>query len=336
MTIEQIVDRAIATLPAAVRDRFPADPIGVLEDDLGLTVEEGEHLAGGRDGQACAGMSFVQDNVILYAATPHSRRANFTLAHELGHLLIDWAGLYDWLSRHDNLAMVMETLCDRIAQRLLLPPQVVDAVVGVGPPTARHLLELFKFSQASRPVCAIALANRLPGLGAVVITDRIAGSVAHASINPDAEQGWPTVFPWPGQQIPPDHPLASVRSPQTFTRKSFWRDQWGRRQEYYVDAVAEDTRRSIAVLSSLDLWGAERLHIDQPPEFDRRPTATISCCGQERPVRGWPCPTCREPYCPKCGVCRCDRQAQREQPCRRCTLLVQPHLLRDGLCDDCR
>jgi hypothetical protein len=82
----------------------------VLDDDLALMVEEGEHLARGRDGQACAGMSFLQDDVILYAATPHSQRANFTLAHELGHLLINWAGLYDWLSPHDNLAMVMETV----------------------------------------------------------------------------------------------------------------------------------------------------------------------------------------------------------------------------------
>ena len=338
MNLDQAVDLAVAQMDDASRARFPNDPLAVLREDLLLTVQPAEHLRSRADGGACDGMSFLQDGVILYAPSPQSRRENFTLAHELGHWLIDQSeAVWDWVADQDDPPRVMETLCDRIAQALLLPKASIDAALNTRAPVrAAQVLELFGASQASRPVCAIALARRLPGLGAVVIIERFSATVTHSSVRPDPDQGWPRVFPWPGQVVPNGHPFNAASPGFTFTRRSFWRDRWDQQQDYYIDALVEGPRL-IAVFSATDIWQAEPLHLDAPREFDERPTNNIRCCGQNRAVRAWPCPTCGQPNCPQCGLCRCERQAQREQLCAgSCFLRFQPHLLVNGLCEDCR
>ncbi|MGH3430677.1 MAG: hypothetical protein ACRDRI_16250 [Pseudonocardiaceae bacterium] len=338
MNLDQCVDHALSHLDETVRGRFAADPLEVLRNDLSLQVKGVDHLANRRDdGGACDGLSFLQDGVILYAPTPYSRRENFTLAHELGHWLVERREeLYDWLADQDDPPRMLETVCDRIAQRLLLLEEVVDSVVAGGPIRARHVLELYQASHASVPACSIALVNRLPHLGAVAIIDRAKDAVQYASVRPDPEEGWPVVFPWPGQDVPVGHPLRSMPSGADMTRKTFWRTTWGKQQEYYIDAVSDD-RRVIAVFSDIDVWGAERLHIDEPREFDRRPVTEIHCCGRIRAVRGYPCQDCGQPYCPHCGHCRCQRIAQKEQMCAGgCFLRFQPHLLVNGLCEECR
>jgi hypothetical protein len=338
VNLEQAVQAVIAQLTAPIRDRFAGDPLGVLRDDLHLTVRAADHLTSSRaDGGACDGMSFLRDGVILFAPSPLSRRQNFTLAHELGHWLVSQSEtVFDWVGDQEDAPRILETLCDGVAQQLLLPESSVDTVLSSREPVrAGQVLELYSASQASRPVCAIALARRLPGLGAVAIIDRGTATVTCASVRPEPEAGWPVVFPWPGQPVPSGHPFVAMTSGSTFTRRSFWRDQWNRRDDFYIDAVV-DGPRLLAVFSATDLWQAEALHLDGPREFDQRPTTEIRCCGETRAVRGWPCATCGEPYCPKCGSCRCERQARREQACSRCFLRYQPHLLIDGLCEDCR
>jgi Zn-dependent peptidase ImmA (M78 family) len=338
MNLDQCADRALSHLDKAVRSKFAANPLEVLRNDLGLKVEGVDHLADRRDdGGACDGLSFLQDGVILYALTPYSRRENFTLAHELGHWLVEQVEeLYDWLADQDDPPPMLETVCDQIAQCLLLPEEIVDSVVVEGPIRARHVLELYRASQASGPACSIALAKRLPHLGAVVIIDRAKDTVQYASVRPDPEEGWPVVFPWPGQAVPAGHPFKSMPSGADLTRKTFWRATWGSQEDYYIDAVSDD-KRVIAVFSDIDVWGAERLHIDQPREFDRRPVTKIHCCGRAQTVRGYPCQDCGQPYCSLCGHCRCQRIAQKEQMCAgECFLRFQPHLLINGLCEECR
>jgi len=338
MNLDRCVDRALSHLGETLRAKFAASPLDVLRHDLGLTIQQVDHLAQRRDdGGVCDGLSFLQDGVILYASTPNSRRQNFTLAHELGHWLVEQLEeLYDWLADQDEPQRMLETVCDRIAQRLLLPREIVHSVVAEGPIRARHVLDLYGASNASQPVCAIALANRLPRLGAVAIIDRAKNTVQYASVRPDPEEGWPVVFPWPGQHVPAGHPFRSMLPGADMTRKTFWRTTWGSQEDYYIDAVS-DGMRVIAVFSGVDVWGAERLHIDQQRGFDRRPATKIHCCGKTQTVRGYPCQDCGQPYCPHCGDCRCQRIAQREQMCAgTCFLRFQPHLLVDGLCEECR
>jgi hypothetical protein len=338
MDLDRCVALALGGLPADAGAMFTQDPLGALRNELRLKVEPVQHLAMSRDdGGACDGTSFLEDGVILYAPTPYSRRENFTLAHELGHWLVDRSDeAIDWIADHRNASSVLESVCDRVAQQVLLPDEVVGSQLGADVARAHHVERLYAASVASYPVCAIGLKARLRGLGAVIIVDPASGVVEYSSINPDPDDGWPTVFPWPGQSVPSGHPLASMTAGSTVTRKSFWRNPWGAQQDYYVDAVC-DGRRVVAVLSALDLWDSERLHLDAPRAFDERPTAEISCCGERLSVKGYPCAECGRHYCPRCGLCRCQRAELKEVLCNgTCFMKFQPHLLVDGRCEECR
>ncbi|WP_074466418.1 ImmA/IrrE family metallo-endopeptidase [Arthrobacter sp. SW1] len=320
-----------------MRARFANDPEGALRNDLNLTVSAVEHLAHTRtDGGACDGVSFLEDGVILYAPTPGSRRQNFTLAHELGHWLAERApDIYDWLADQDEPGRLLETVCDRIAQTLLLPETAAARVVGQGPLRAQHLVDLYNATQASRPVCAIALANQLQGLGAVVIIDRRSTAVTHASVKPDPERGWPTVFPWRGQHLTDTHPLLQLVDGRTMTRRLPWQTPWGSRADFYVDAVADESR-VFAVFSSADLWNTERFHAPDRRDFDTRPALSGFCCGSSFELRGYPCPDCKKPYCPRCGKCPCQKDTQTMGACTNCFLQLHPNLITNGLCVECR
>jgi hypothetical protein len=337
MNLESCVEQALSLLTAEARTRFASNPKAVLCDDLNLTVTAIEHLTDARaDGGACDGMSFLKDGVILYAPTPWSRRENFTLAHELGHWLAEKsADVYDWLADQDEPERLLETVCDRVAQRLLLPEAAVSAVVGSGPIRAQHLIDLYDATEASRPVCAIALAKHVPGLGAIALINRHTGVVTHASVKPDPQQGWPTVFPWREQQLTEGHLLLGQTPGTSTSRRLTWWTPWNAQADFYVDAVSDD-RRIIAVFCDSDLWNIEQLHIPIQRDFDTRPVLSGSCCGTTFKRRGYPCSRCRQPFCPSCGDCRCERDAKRALSCTRCFLQFQPHLVVDGMCVDCR
>ncbi len=335
--MEDCVDRALGEVDEPIQASFAADPLRTLNVEFGLKVRAADHLTEQRDdGGTCDGVSFLKDGVILYAATGN-RRENFTLAHELGHSLVaDIDDIIDWLADQPDAAVALETLCDRLASRLLFPDEIVTRIIGAGPVRARHVAELYQATNASVPACAIALAGRLPTLGAVIVLDQATNVVTYASVHPDPEHGWPTVHPWPRQTLPAAHPLGGLTSGATFTRRSFWATSWGSRADFYIDAYAGD-RRTVAVLVDDDLWGVDVFHPQVSRDFDQRPEGTFRCCGVERTVRAWPCVDCGEPYCPTCGKCRCGRRASREALCAGgCGMKYLPHLLEDGRCEECR
>lgn len=334
-SLDDCVEAAFAELDPRIRSQFADDPFTAL-DALGLKAREADHLTEKRaDGGTCDGVSFLKEGVILYAATA-SRRENFTLGHELGHWLVDQApDIYDWLAGQPEPAVALETLCDRLASGLVVPDDVINQIVGEGPVEANHVTLLYQSTNASIPVCAIALAGRLGTLGAVIVVRHAIQEVEYASVHPDPDRGWPVVHPWPGQPLPPSHPLRFLTAGQTARRKSFWETPWRSHAEFYLDAIAGQ-RRTVAVLADTDLWGVERFHAPQDREFDQRPELEVRCCGQVRRFRGYPHQDCGGGFCPICGKCRCDRRAAAEATCSRCGLQFLPHLLEKGLCDDCR
>lgn len=336
-SVDNCADLALTQLPDDVRERFAQDPNATITNDLGLTVTPVTQLRDTRtDGGTCDGTTFLDDDVILYAETPGSRRENFTLAHEVGHWLIDHDDdIYSWLADQPEPGKMLETVCDLIAQRLLLHHNTISQLIGSGPLRATHIVELFNASAASRPVAAIALADHLPAAGAVAIIDRGTATVTTASIKPDPAHGWPRVFPWPGQRLRDTDPLLQLQAGQSTTRRGKWRTPWGAEGTFYLDACVDD-RRVYLVLSTTDLWDAERFHTPQRQVFDTRPALTVTCCGQTTIRRGYPCDNCDEPYCPLCGLCRCQRREAKEQICSSCFLATAPHLLHDGVCADCR
>lgn len=331
------IERAVKILAPAVQEQFVLDPSEALTAGLHLSVRAVDSLSSSRgDGGFCDGMSFLDDGVILYAPTPNSRRQNFTLAHELGHWIVERdQGLFDWIADQSDPAALLETVCDQIAQRLLLPDALVAEVVGADLVRAHHVQDLFDNSQASYQACAIAISRRIRGLGAVVLVDRFDGQVAHASIQPEPDDGWPVVYPWRGQTLPDAHALRQSAPGAAFTRRITWRDSWGRTADFYADAIADD-RRIIAVLAGHDIWRVDPGYMIQPREFDTRPLLTVFCCGQSRTFRGYPCPSCGRGFCPTCKNCQCDRAAKTEETCGNCWMLFQRHLLVDGLCESCR
>ena len=121
-----------------------------------------------------------------------------------------------------------------------------------------------KPGEYSVPACAIALATRLPSLGAILVVDRDPDDdepvVRYASIRPDSDRGWPKVYPWPCQRVPAAHPLRSISEGAPVLRRTFWATPWGEMADYYLDAIAVSSRRAIAVLADADLWGAEKFH----------------------------------------------------------------------------
>jgi len=335
--IEECAALALAALSDDAAQRFANDPEQSLRDDLGLTVQAVDHLEDSRtEGGTCDGISYLTDRVILYRRTGN-RRENFTLAHELGHWLVDRTdAVYDTLAQYDDAAKMLESVCDRIARVLLLPDYRVTDILGSAPVEAAHVMALYEGTNASVHACTIALKDRLPGLGAVVVLDRAEETVRYASIRPDDERGWPVVHPWPGQSLPAGHPLRSVRPGGTLRQRTFWENQWGKRDDFYVDAIGY-SNQIIAVFSDDDPWQAEKFHPKSTREFDQRPTLEIRCCGQVRTIRGWPCPDCGEGFCPICGNCRCGRHAAVEVLCAgSCYLKYLPHLLVNGLCEECR
>lgn len=339
-TLEECTSATLDLLDTDVRKRFALDPLTTMQTDLGLTVRPAEHLTARADGGACDGLSFLSDGVILYAPTPSSRRQHFTLGHELGHWLVTQVPeVFDWLAAQLAPKHALETLCDQVAQQLLLGDATAAAAIGAGPIRAQHVIDLYNASQASLPVCTIALAKRLPGLGAIIVLKRELvvdeHTVQYASVRADPEEGWPRVYPWPGQRVPAGNPLKVVRGP--VQRRTTWAMPWGETAEFYMDAIPIGSQRTLAVLAGTDLWGAERFHPETPRDFDVRPRQDVMCCGQRRSVRGYPCPTCGQIPCPSCGKCRCDRQDAELVRCAgSCFLSYRPSLLADGLCEECR
>jgi hypothetical protein len=340
--VTRIVDDCAAIALAGLADdiatHFADDPLGTLRHDLNLTVRAVGHLDDSRaDGGVCDGVSYLSDGVILYRTTGN-RRENFTLAHELGHWLVDQADdVYDRLADLDDAAKLLESVCDQIARLLLLPDSRLASVVPSTVVEAKHVTDLYDATNASIHACVIALKDRLPNMGAVLVIRHREDEVLYASIRPDDELGWPKVYPWPGQTLPSGHPLRSLRAGRTLRQRSFWTMPWGDRADFYLDAVA-DSRRTIAILSADDLWQAEQFHPADKRDYDQRPELEVYCCGELRKFRGWPCSTCGKGYCPICGNCQCQKQIASEVLCAgSCFMQYLPHLLdANGLCEECR
>jgi len=337
VTVTDLAERIAHMVPGEVAVRVAADPRSALRDDFGLSVRDVPELANRRGaGGWCDGMSFLDHNVVLIATTGN-RRDNFTAVHEVAHLLVlrdDDA--MNWLADHPDPGTAEELLCDRVASRLLVPPTVVARLLAGDPPRARHIADLHAATSASEPVCAIALSEHLPCQGAVVITTIGGTTVTYASINP-AEDGWPVAYPWPGRDIPPTHLLRRVGAHQTRTERSWWATPWGDRQVYYLDVVTS-ARRAHTVLAANDLWQADAFHGGDGPVTSGRPERHLTCpCGYDGQVRGYPCSNCRQPYCPQCRRCRCERQDAQLVDCPNpnCYLRVMPHQVHGDRCVNC-
>jgi hypothetical protein len=324
MTLKLHADRIVNAIPGSIRDALAGDAEDALMRLLGVHVAPVLQLDKSRGaGGWCDGLSLTTDRIICYAPTPGSRRQNFTLLHELGHLLVsEDDGALDWLADRADPSGDVERLCDMIAAGILLPASTVTRVLGGKAPAPSHLQQLYTASNASEEVCAIALAARLPARGAIALIQRRSATVAFA-----AASGWPPLSMPRGLALPPGHPLrdlgtrqqwsgwttpdlrlafnefpsAAKLSSSSFTREPLLRTQ-----------AEAGPRRTTAVLLDIAKQGDTPKDHPGSARESNHTKAHISgdelvclVCGHTR-IRGhYPCPECGVPPCPACGRCPC-------------------------------
>ncbi len=332
MTLRDQARRVVASRPQEMRERLRDAPLEALVQ-AGLTVRAVPELGSRRGaGGMCDGMSLTAHGTVLYAPTD-SRRENFTLTHEYAHLLLDEDDTaLIWLADQPDPDTVLEQLCDEIASLLLVPDSLLTVVIGTAAPTGSHVLDLFRRSQASQVVCAIAAARRLNSAGAVLLTDRTTQTVVHAAL-----VGELPVYPRPQQRVPDAHPLLRISPGQHVRQRTFWATPWGERRTMYLDAVATG-KRAYAVVAENDLWQIDRFHLPETEaDAAKPPTTHLSCrCGYAGLRTGWPCPDCSQPFCPRCGACDCARRRSLTSPCESCFCDTPARDLLEGRCSDCR
>lgn len=336
--LDRHASRILDNIAPESRRAASTAPKQALASHFGLHVRAVPVLAERRGASGwCDGISFLDNGVVLYAPSAHSRRENFTLVHELAHKLVeDDTDALDWIADTGKPGQELERLCDRIAAELLLPDLLVEQVLDGHPPAAAHLGSLYAASAASEAVCAIALAGRLRSQGAVLIMDIGTQAITYASIASPLDDGWPLAYPWPRQEIPAHHRLLRLGPNNNAREKSWWQMPWGAKQPYYLDAVS-GARRVHAVLSVYDLWEISRFHPDKSETAPERPTQHVDCiCGYSGTVRGYPCDVCGQLYCPACKECDCPRRDAAQLICQSCWLAAPAADVVNGRCGVCR
>jgi Zn-dependent peptidase ImmA (M78 family) len=319
MTLKLHASRLAAAIPENVRRALALDPADALTRELALDVVPVEQLRDSRGaGGWCDGVSLATDRVICYAPTPESRRQNFTLLHELGHILINGDDeALDWLADRPDPSSDLERLCDAIAAEILLPTSTIAHVLAGRTPAPRHLRELYAASRASEEVCAIALAARLPVRGAVVLIQRRIAAVTFA-----ASSGWPPLSIPRGLAVPARHPLRDLGTRQRWTGWTTselslaFTERLAANIPYpsasLLRALAEaGPRRTTLIL--LDIPGLDEAvddHIHWIPGLGHnasQDTVISICriCGNDMASNNYPCEECGVPPCPECGRCRC-------------------------------
>jgi hypothetical protein len=324
----------VEKLDPTVCASIAANPIPAIRDELGFKVVASRHLADRRgNGGWCDGHSFAKDGVILYRPTS-SRRENFTVAHELGHVLIDDETDEDILVWSADLPDgALEVVCDQVASRLLLPSDLVTSALGGMHPSGPGAVALFRDSKASRRAVTVRLAQLLPCEGFVALV--VDGSVEFA-----ARQGDTRPYAWEGDAVPPGHPLAAVGDGKVVVAETVWTSPSGTSRRFYMSAEG-DGELAFAVFVERDLYGAAALHL---PEEERTgpslETRDFRCpsCGYSAKLRTWPCNTCGVRACPSCSKCGCSRKEEslKRAMCTNCTKFVRGDLLIGELCDECR
>jgi Zn-dependent peptidase ImmA (M78 family) len=310
--------RLVARVPRSIRLALANDPAETLRHQLGIHVVAVEQLRDTRNtGGWCDGVSLTADQVICFAPSPRSRRQNFTLLHEYGHLLVDEdSAALDWLADRTDPAADLERLCDAIAAEILLPASTVTQILTGNAPTPANLTQLYAASQASEEVCAIALAARLPARGAVVLVNRRSASVAFAASN-----GWPPLPIQRGLAIPARHPIRDLGTRQHWsgwTTPDFGlarpeppvnsdpsQGQWMRAHAEAAPHRTTVVLLEAAALRQVDMSGLSR-EIRRPGQAsDSGSTRICAICGNTSTSENYPCEDCGLPPCPACGRCRC-------------------------------
>ena len=325
MTLRSHASRVVTAIAGNIRQALALDAEGALTGLLGIHVAPILQLQDSRGaGGWCDGLSLTTNRVICYAPSPGSRRQNFTLLHEFGHLRVNEDDdALDWLADREDPSGDLERLCDAIAAEILLPASTVIQILTGSVPEPAHLRQLYLGSRASEEVCAIALAAHLPARGAITLIQRRTATVAFA-----AASGWPRLSIPRGLGVPPGHPLRDLGTWQSWNgwttpdlRLAFNKFPDEAEQpscslprEPLLKAQAEaGPRRTTAIL--LDIANSDGAGEGGRPQVEgesdhggaHASQVELACpiCGHAGIRDHYPCLECGVPPCPACGRCPC-------------------------------
>lgn len=321
MTLKQHASRLAGALPESLRQVLAADPETALSRLPGIRVTPVPQLRDARGaGGWCDGLSFMSDGIICYAPSPRSRRQNFTLLHEFGHMCIKGDDdALDWLADRADPPIDLERLCDAIAAEILIPAPVVTRLLAGSPPEPGHLRQLYTATSASKEVCAIALAAHIPVRGAVLLIRRDTATVTFA-----ASSGYPPLRIPRDLLVPPRHPLRDLGTRQRWagwttpdlrlasTDLPAMASNSRTTREFFLRTQAEaGLRRITAILQDTASPGDgaedQFRRADAPSPDAAGVSDLVACpaCGQASARNSYPCEDCGVPPCPACGSCCC-------------------------------
>ncbi|MDE0804526.1 MAG: ImmA/IrrE family metallo-endopeptidase [Acidimicrobiales bacterium] len=313
-TVDGVARALVAALdPSAAEDLRAEDPASAIEVHFGpvrvRTLELGALAASecSTDGFYDASTSLTP--TILYDDGVSSRRARFTLIHELGHHLLATTAcelvdaIDDVAGDRWEPAQVEERVCHAFAGRVLVSDELLETVLGRGRLAPDQLVELHKRSDASWEAAAVRAAG-FASHKVVVALVRERGAVAFCAAS-GLELPW-----WPrGSKVAPGGPLDRSLVSDHKARPERFRAGLGFEEQLYCDSRRVHERLAVAVLTDTPSDGSLNIPEEVEPAWKSREDFCASC--NEVRDTGW-CDTCNGRFCPVCERCGCFRQVENE------------------------
>lgn len=271
---------------------------------------------------------------VVYRPDVNVERTRFTLLHELGHHLLETsaAELHDAIDEcagaRGDCQAAEEAVCQSFAGQLLVPDDLISAVLDGDHLKPRHVVELRQRCEASWMAVAVRLAETVTPCCAVVFLTA-PGRIRFAAPSRSAFGAWST---WrSGSVVQPNGPLSTAFQRNAHSQAEVYRWDLGYPASGFCDTLLVDDRLVVAVISDKRSDGVFEL-------LDQLEPAYLSCerwcehCSEER-TEGW-CDTCSDRFCPRCWRCGCAAPPISNPTCERCGM-QEPHRPGAEMCRTC-
>lgn len=231
-------------------------------------------------------------------------RANFTAAHEIGHHLqandADWAlGVLAKMRRDRPFIArdVEERVSNEVAVRLLMPDALV-ASEWVGALTPDFVLALTRHGRVSREAASMRAVAYAASTSAVVVIAQPNGLVTSAR-GSDASK----LAPPPRRTIQPDFAALSESEPgRRGAVEGFLYSTGVSRADLRYDWCWDHDGTHLIVVADLNYrfgdpqWGGDEVEC-----------TSVNCGSSYSRASASICFTCKQPVCPHCAACACDK-----------------------------
>lgn len=269
---------------------------------------------------------------ILYSKDQGIRRVRFTMAHELGHHLLQSSAsvllddLDELATSPDELNALEESVCHQFAGALLVPDSHLSDVIGESQIVPAHVLELYHHGAASLEAIAVRVAGIMSRPGAVVIMGSDC-AIGFCASSPALGKRW-----WNrGDLVDPSGPLSRATIGEIRATPETYRYGLAYSCQLYCDTLAVTDTLGIAVLCDQPSTNTRAVLAETEPRWKDDVQMCAWCLTAERDV-GW-CQQCKGKRCRKCDKCGCI--APNDDPACPVCRLRNPRRAGAVVCRDC-